>query len=135
MSYLLIIDDDADFAGAVRTVCESAGYEVAVIHTLTEAVGKIEERRPDGILLDVMFPEDPSGGFDLARQIRHQFGLLPILMITAVNQQFPLGFGKKDIDPDWLPVTEFVEKPVEFPILLDRVKMLLAGDPEGQSVQ
>ena len=126
MAYLLIVDDDQDFASDVATVCQSAGYEVTLAHTPEQAVNRIADRQPDGILLDVMFPEDPSGGFQLARDIQRRFGYIPILLLTAVNQQFPLGFSKKDIDPRWLPVMDFVEKPVDFPLLLERVAQLLA---------
>jgi len=127
MAYILIVDDDVDFASAACMVCESAGHEVVTVHTPAEALTKVEERRPDAILMDVMFPEDPSGGFNLARKMQRQFGKLPILMLTAVNQQFPLGFSNQDIDPAWLPVTEFVEKPVEFPVLLEKLTQLLAN--------
>jgi len=54
---------------------------------------------------------------------------VPVLLLTAVNQKFPLGFSSKDIDPDWLPVVGFVEKPVEFPVLLEKVKAMLASAP------
>ena len=128
MAYVLIIDDDPEFAESVATVCQTAGYEVKVASTPERALAAVAERRPDGILLDVMFPEDPSGGFKLARELRRQFGSLPILLLTAVNQQFPLGFSSKDIDPQWLPVTDFLEKPVEFPLLLEKVRGLL-GNP------
>src|ERR1044072_7264350 len=107
MAYLLVIDDDPDFASSVATVCESLGHEVLTIHSTKQALAQIEQRRPDGILLDVIFPEDPSGAFQLAREIARRFGKLPILMLTAVNQQFPLGFSDKDIDAKWLPVAEF----------------------------
>ena len=46
MGYVLIVDDDADFAGAVRTVLQSHGHEAA-IETLSErAISRIEDRRP-----------------------------------------------------------------------------------------
>lgn len=125
MAYLLIVDDDPEFASSVETVCQAAGYEVKTVHTPEDALAQVEKRSPDGILLDVMFPENPSGGFQLARNIRRRFGGVPILLLTAVNQQFPLGFSNKDIDPDWLPVAEFVEKPVEFPVLLEKIEQLL----------
>jgi CheY-like chemotaxis protein len=126
MAYLLVVDDDPDFAGAVATICETEGHEVVTVDGPNEALIKLKERRPDAILLDVMFPENPSGGFQLARDIRTRFGEIPILMLTAVNQQFPLGFSHKDIDPKWLPVTEFVEKPVDFAVLKEKVSRLLA---------
>jgi hypothetical protein len=45
-------------------------------------------------------------------------------MLTAVNQQFPLGFSNKDIDPNWLPVTDFVEKPVDFAVLKEKLSQM-----------
>ena len=131
MPYLLIVDDDPDFASSVATVCEALGHEVATVHTTLEALERVAQRRPDGLLLDVMFPEDPTAGFELAREIRRQHGNLPILMLTAVNQQFPLGFSDKDIDPKWLPVTDFVEKPVDFELLRQKITRLLAGAPHS----
>ena len=98
MAYLLIVDDDPDFASSVATVCQSLGHEVLTAPHHQRALAKLEQRRPDGILLDVIFPEDPSGGFQLAREIRRRSGTIPISMLTAVNQQFPLGFSDKDID-------------------------------------
>jgi DNA-binding response OmpR family regulator len=125
MAYLLIVDDDQDFAEAVATVCQSDGHEVATLQAIEPALASIEARRPDAMVLDVMFPENPNAGFQLARDVRRKFGELPILMLTAVNQQFPLGFSNKDIDPTWLPVTEFLEKPVDFAVLREKIKRLL----------
>ena len=130
MPYLLIVDDDPDFASSVATVCEALGHEVATVHTTSEALERVAQRRPDGLLLDVMFPEDSTAGFELAREIRRRHGNLPILMLTAVNQQFPLGFSNKDIDPRWLPVTDFVEKPVDFAVLREKITRLLARGVE-----
>ena len=46
-------------------------------------------------------------------------------MLTAVNQKFPLGFGADDIDDDWLPVSDFLEKPVDLAVLTQKVQALL----------
>ena len=136
MAYLLIVDDDEDFALATQTALESAGHEVAIELSATNAVAVMERRRPDAVILDVMFPEDPSAGFALARRVRHFSDKLkdvPILMLTAVNSRFPLGFSQTDIDEQWLPVTDFLEKPVDLDILLKRVSDILAkrGKPDS----
>jgi DNA-binding response OmpR family regulator len=124
MSYLLIVDDDEDFATAVATVLRSSGHDVRIESELSAAIRTMTERRPDLVVLDVMFPENSTGGFEIARQMRWNHDTLkdvPILMLTAVNTRFPLGFSSKDIDEDWLPVTDFLEKPVDLDVLAERV--------------
>jgi DNA-binding response OmpR family regulator len=130
MAYILVADDDEDFANAVATVLSNAGHEVEVALEIQAALDSMEQRLPDLLILDVMFPEDSSAGFKLARTIRHyneKLKNLPVLMLTAVNTRFPLGFGARDIDDQWLPVADFVEKPVDFTVLQERVEAVLAG--------
>jgi DNA-binding response OmpR family regulator len=140
MAYLLIVDDDEDFASAAATMLRKAGHEVHVELDTDDAVKNMEERRPDLVILDVMFPEDASGGFELARTIRHyneKLKGIPVLILTAVNAKFPLGFGRHDIDDNWLPVADFLEKPTDFGVLQSKVATLLAqatsqDDSSGQ---
>ena len=63
MAFLLIIDDDVEFAEAVATVCRAEGHEVVIEHDTQCAKTRIAQRVPDVVILDVMFPENPSGGF------------------------------------------------------------------------
>ena len=128
MAYLLIVDDDEDFAGAAATALRAAGHEVQIELDPASAVASMETRRPDLAILDVMFPEDVSAGFELARTMRHHNEKLkgiPILMLTAVNVKFPLGFGTRDIDDTWLPISDFLEKPVDLDVLCSKVEALL----------
>jgi len=127
MAYLLIVDDDTDFASAVSTVLTSQGYEIGIETDSEKTLDRIRERRPDVIILDVMFPENDKAGFEVARSIRRTFGELPVLLLTAVNQQFPLGFSNKDLDPTWLPAVDFVEKPVDFALLSAKISSVLAA--------
>ena len=123
------MDDDEDFATATAKVLTDAGHDVQIELETARAVKSMEERRPDLVILDVMFPEDSSAGFALARTMRKdnpQLKDIPILMLTAVNRKFPLGFSALDIDEDWLPVTDFLEKPVDFDLLKAKVAAVLA---------
>ncbi len=128
MAYLLIVDDDEDFANTAATVLRKEGHDVHVELDTGDAAQSMEDACPDLVILDVMFPEDASAGFDLARRIRHESGKLkevPILMLTAINAKFPLGFGPQDIDDAWMPVTDFLEKPVDLEVLTHKVARLL----------
>jgi CheY-like chemotaxis protein len=132
MAYLLIVDDDLDFAQAVATVLQSEGHETAVETDSEKTVERIQQRRPDAVILDVMFPENDTAGFEVARAVRRTFGNLPVLLLTGVNQRFPLGFSNRDLDPTWLPVAEFMEKPIDFKALSKKVTQILAASP-GQA--
>lgn len=134
MPYIMVVDDDEDFADAEATVLRADGHEVSVELDIASAEKSLERRAPDLIILDVMFPEDNSAGFAFARRLRtgaEQLKSIPIIMLTAINQEFPLGFGRDDIDADWMPVTEFLEKPVDLDVLSRRVAALLAAS-QGQ---
>jgi CheY-like chemotaxis protein len=127
MAYLLIVDDDLDFAQAVGTALESQGHEFGIETNPEKALDRIRQRAPDAIILDVMFPENDAGGFELARSIRHAFGAVPVLLLTAVNRSLPLGFSNKDRDPVWLPVVEFMEKPIDLGRLCRKVSDILSA--------
>jgi DNA-binding response OmpR family regulator len=125
MTQLLVVDDDEDFAGAVRMVLQSRGFDVAMEYDPARALERIQQRQPDALILDVMFPDNPIAGVELAQAVRTQFPKLPILMLTAICQQMPLAFSSRDIDPALLPVTEFLEKPFDFKLLCDKLDRLL----------
>jgi DNA-binding response OmpR family regulator len=112
-------------------VLRQEGHEVQVELEIDSAVKSMENKPPDLAILDVMFPEDASAGFELARFMRHnneKLKNIPIIMLTAINTKFPLGFGSKDIDDNWMPVTDFLEKPIDFDVLRDKVAKLLSAN-------
>ena len=128
MAYLMIVDDDEDFAAAAATILRNAGHDVEIELDTGSAAKSMENRRPDLVILDVMFPENPTAGFELARAMQRgdeKVKGIPVLMLTAVNAKFPLGFGPSDIDDTWMPASDFLEKPVDFDVLQSKVNALL----------
>ena len=127
MARIVMVDDDVELASTLAGVLESEGYEIETIDNVAEGYDRVIESKPDLAILDIMFPENPAGGFDLARRIRSEKSMayLPIILLTAVNQELPMDFSAKDIDDDWMPVQDFVEKPPNIPELLGKVKKLL----------
>ncbi len=125
---IYIIDDDTDIVNSLTAYLEAAGYEVGFQYEEEGLVENLESFNPDLIVLDVMFPGDPGAGFRMARTIHHQdrFSRIPVIMLSAVNQEgeFLCKFSSRDIDEVYLPVTEFVEKPVDPSILIEKIKKL-----------
>ena len=123
----MVVDDDLDISAALEIVLLNSGYEVVVENQTDSAWEKLAERTPDLMVLDVMFPGNSSEGFEFAQKIKgdDRFQDMPIVMMTAINESFPIGFSASDIDPEWLPVSEFLEKPVDFEVLKAKIGDLL----------
>ena len=131
MAKILIIDDDLDIIDSLKMILESSGYEVAVKTDTDNLVEEIRQTSPDLIILDIIFPEDPNAGFTAARTLHKSDEVqhIPVLLLSAVNQQsnMSFGFSDADISEDFMPVKGFIEKPVEPSVLLSKVKEFLAG--------
>ncbi len=127
MAKIGIIDDDVAFAEDVSEFLKSEGHTVTMDDDTEGAIEKLAADTPDLLILDVMFPGNMSAGFDLARAIRQNKKIekLPIILLTAVNQEFPMDFSSDDIDEDWIPVQDFLEKPVDMKDLMEKVHKLL----------
>ena len=83
---ILIVDDDPDIVEAGRLVLEREGYEVEEAPNRAEGMKRLEEVKPDLLILDVMM-EEPDDGLRMAREIRKAGHTLPIIMLTSVNDQ------------------------------------------------
>ena len=127
MAKIMLIDDDAGLMDDMFVLLKDAGHTVTVSDTVDGAIEKLTADTPDLLILDVMFPDNPAAGFDLARKIRQtrEISKLPIILLTGVNQHFPMDFSPGDIDSDWMPVQDFVDKPVDFKKLLRKINKLL----------
>ena len=130
MSKVMIIDDDRDMIDSISLILEANDYEVVSKMDTENLIVDIESENPDLILLDIVFPEDAQAGFKAARKIAQQESLknTPVLILSAVNQLSNLGFSftENDISSDFMPVTGFIEKPVEPDVLLEKIKSSIA---------
>lgn len=128
MPTIKIIDDDKELAENMSTILQAKGYVTSVRSKYDGAVDDLINNTPDLLILDVMFPENLTGGFDLARQIRkvEEIRDLPIILLTNINQEFPGDFSSHDIDGEWMPVQDFLEKPVDITKLISKIEELLA---------
>jgi len=128
MARIMLIDDDVELANNTADLLRHSGHAVSVLYLTENALGAIADDRPDVVILDVMFPGNPVGGFDLAREIRNSDTPardVPIILLTNINQELPVSFSASDIDPEWMPVQAFITKPVSMAALDEAVNRLL----------
>jgi len=122
---ILIADDDPDIVEAMKTVLEAQGFAVQSAPNGQEALRKLRAEKPDLLILDVMMTTETEG-FHVAYEIRGDDKLrgLPVLMLTAIEDKTGFKFSPEN-DEDYLPVEEFVTKPIEPEELVQRVKALI----------
>ncbi|MEI7899212.1 MAG: response regulator [bacterium] len=127
MAKIIIVDDDIEFTGYLSKTLQQAGYEVLAIHQTDGLMEVIVREMPDLLILDVMFPDNPVAGFDAARAVRLRSEIkdIPIIMLTAINEEHPMNFAARDIDSAWLPIQDFEEKPITRVKLLNKISKLL----------
>jgi len=122
---ILLIDDDPDQRLTVRLPLEAAGYKIYEAANFDEALAAVKAVKPDLIILDVMM-DTTTAGFQLALSVHSpdpaseykEFNNTPIIMLTAIHSTTSLRFSR---DEFYLPVEDFLEKPVETKVLLDTV--------------
>jgi len=128
---ILVIDDDPDLVESMRITLEANDYQVFSAGNGPEGLSLTKEVFPDLIILDVMM-DSITEGFQVSQQLRSRdpqseykaYSNIPILMLTGISEKMHMKFSPKD-DEDYLPVDEFIEKPIRFEALLEKVKTLI----------
>ena len=119
---ILVIDDDIDLVEIIRMTLEREGFAVVDAQTGERGLALARATPPDLILLDVMMGQLDEG-FHTAYALRQdpRTAEVPLLMLTAVTDRTGFEFDP-DRDADFLPVDEFVQKPISPRVLVDLVR-------------
>jgi CheY-like chemotaxis protein len=123
---LIIIDDDPDYVSGIKSILETADYNVEVAYNPKDGFKALQTRHHDLLLLDIMMGRGAEG-VALARKIRKDPNLrsLPVLIITGLREQIAFLFPGQPIHPHFVENDELLEKPVEPKLLLEKVESLL----------
>lgn len=121
MAKILVVDDDPDIVEACTLFLQKAGHDVSGASSREDGMKAVKSAPPDLVILDVMMVQ-PDDGFVMAQALRKSGFKAPILMLTSVGKALGLSFGKDDA---MVPVNDFVEKPVDPKVLVDKIAELL----------
>ncbi len=116
---ILVVDDDESLRGLTRSFLTRTGYRVIEAANGIEALARYEQDRPDLVLLDAMMPQ--LDGFETCIRLRQDFDAphLPIILITALRDETSIERAFQ------VGATDYVTKPVHWPVLLRRVGRIL----------
>jgi DNA-binding response OmpR family regulator len=122
---VLVVDDDALIRKAVRLTCESEGYAVQEADRGTDVLERIENFHPDIILLDLMLPD--LSGFDVCREIRRAGHRMPVVILSAKNEEIDVVLGLE------IGADDYINKPFRPRELLARIAAHLRKAKETRS--
>src|SRR6202007_870584 len=119
---VLVVDDDADIRGLLRTLLERAGAVVFEARDGRDGMREFHAQRPDLVILDVSMPE--LDGWQMLDRIRDMSDV-PVLMLTARAGELDRARGVH------AGATDSVIKPFGKQELLARVQALLRRAGRG----
>ena len=113
---VLVVDDNESNREVLARRLSLRGYAVETAEDGEKALASVEASPPDLILLDVMMPG--LSGFDVLERLRKRFeaGDLPVIMATARDA------SEDVVRALTLGANDYVTKPLDFPLVLARVR-------------
>ncbi|MDJ0845841.1 response regulator [Crocosphaera sp.] len=116
---ILIVDDDRTMRHLLKIAMEEEGYQAIEAKNGQQCLEEYHRHQPDMVLLDAIMPE--MDGFTCCQKLRslNNNHYLPILMITALDDQ-------DSIDQAFeAGATDYITKPIFWSVLSQRVHHLL----------
>src|SRR5689334_14986768 len=112
---LVVVDDEQGILDVVSRFARRAGYEVITCSGGREAIGQLQSRRADLVLVDLRMPD--VGGLDVLRAIRDTDARCEAVLMT--------GYASVDtaVDAIKLGAMDYLSKPIDFA----RLEQLLAS--------
>ena len=111
---VLIVDDERSIVDILKYNLEKDGTRAICAYDGTEGLRLARSEDPDVILLDVMLPG--MDGFEVCRTLRAEGNNVPIIMITAREEETDKVFGLE------LGADDYITKPFSMRELIARVR-------------
>ena len=113
---ILLVDDSKTELHVLSELLTKRGYKVRTAENGEEALKRLQEDKPDLILMDVVMPG--QNGFQLTRAITRDpaFADVPVIICTSKNQETDRVWGMRQ------GARDYVVKPVNPEELLAKIK-------------
>jgi two-component system, OmpR family, alkaline phosphatase synthesis response regulator PhoP len=121
---ILVVEDEQSIATLLKYNLEQSGYSVITAHDGEEGKDMAVNQRPDLMILDLMLPK--MDGIEVCKELRQQKVNLPILMLTAKDDEFDKVLGLE------LGADDYMTKPFSPREVVARVKAILRRSLSNQ---
>ena len=111
---VLIVEDEKNIVDILRFNLQREGYETLEAYDGETGLRLAMEKNPDILLLDVMLPK--LNGFDVCRTLRERGNNLPVLILTAREEEADKVLGLE------IGADDYITKPFSMRELMARVK-------------
>lgn len=114
---IMIVDDEVGVRELLRDTLKIAGFETVEADNGMSALTVLRSHKPELIIIDINMPL--MDGFELVERLRGTGDLVPVLMLTARNDQQDISRGLR------IGADDYVVKPFGLEELILRVKAIL----------
>ena len=121
---IFVVEDDAAYAGELRTALEQAGFAVQAFETANAAMTGAEKSLPDAVVTGAML-EDLGSGFRLAQWIKDRSAAIPVVIVTGIDELTGLDFAARAAKGELVADT-YMKKPVAASAVAGQIQNLLA---------
>ncbi|MEZ5470435.1 MAG: response regulator [Marinicella sp.] len=127
--HIVIVEDEIDLLANYQATLEKHGYQVTGLSQQAQAEKYFIKNKPDLVILDVGLGNNADAGFQICQQLRQQSATLPILMLTARDDEIDVVSGLR------LGADDYLSKDISMPHLLARVAGLFRRQQATESTQ
>jgi DNA-binding response OmpR family regulator len=117
MTSVLLVEDDERISQPLVRMLQAEGFSVRHADTGGGALAAVEAELPDLVLLDLSLPD--IDGLDVCRRIRANHQALPIVMLTARNEEVDIVVGLE------AGADDYISKPFRVAELTARIRTRL----------
>jgi two-component system alkaline phosphatase synthesis response regulator PhoP len=114
---IMVVDDEESLVRLITYNLSKEGFSTVAAYNGNEALKLLEQEKPDLIILDLMLPG--KDGLEICRDLRREKISIPIIMLTARNDEIDRVLGLE------LGADDYVTKPFSVRELTARVKAVL----------